>query len=599
MTYLLDPCTDPSVTNRPSNCLAAPVAPACSTANMTSGSPLYPSYQCGIAYSFGYKNITNYTIGARETDVGFYAEDDWKVKPNLTFSYGIRMEAQNAINSSHDFAPRLAIAYGVPRKNGKTTTVIRGGFGVFFNRFGLGSIEGQIANNGVNAENYTYVNPATTCQPTYNSTTGEFTNYDPSCKAGTGAAAKVSPTLNDPKLRSPYTAETAATLEQQVGKYASVTVTYLNARGFHQFMTRSLPVAYTVGCTTTVSNANLLSCNQSEGIYRQNQINTSINIRTPKGMNIGGFYSANWANSNDAQMSDPFSSSVDYGRARFGVRSRLTLFGSFPLPFQISASPMLTAQSGSPYNITVGIPDPVTLGGSDRPSWAGSGPMPAYGSWAQCINAANFSTTSGLNLTSGTNTEIPLNFCTGPATVSLSLRLSRDLWLRAEDGGRAICRAAGETGCTRRSRRPGRAGRAGRRVGRAVAGRWRRLWRPWRWRWRRRTWRRRRGLWRRPRHQHRTQVQPDPRGVCPESVQRGPVRKPDRQLEQPEFREDGQRRRWWRLWRWRWQQRSAPNHAAGELQLLTDSQRQRGAARLLAAPFCWCVRAVSTSTGRA
>ena len=78
------------------------------------------------------------------------------MKPNLTFSYGIRMEAQNAINSSHDFAPRLAIAYGVPRKNGKTTTVIRGGFGVFFNRFGLGSIEGQIANNGVNAENYTY-----------------------------------------------------------------------------------------------------------------------------------------------------------------------------------------------------------------------------------------------------------------------------------------------------------------------------------------------------------------------------------------------------------------------------------------------------------
>ena len=207
-----------------------------------------------------------------------------------------------------------------------------------------------------------------------------------------------------------------------------------------------------------MSNANLLSCNQSEGIYRQNQINTSINIRTPKGMNIGGYYSANWANSNDAQMSDPFSSSVDYGRARFGVRSRLTLFGSFPLPFKISASPMLTAQSGSPYNITVGIPDPVTLGGSDRPSWAGSGPMPAYGSWAQCINAANFSTTSGLNLTSGTNTEIPLNFCTGPANVSLSLRLSRAFGfgpktaaeLSAEQQARQAAR-----------RRAGRAGRAG------------------------------------------------------------------------------------------------------------------------------------------
>ena len=71
------------------------------------------------------------------------------------------MEAQNVINSSHDFAPRMAIAYGIPRKNGKTTTVLRGGFGVFFNRFGLGSIEGQIANNGTNAQSYTFTNPAT------------------------------------------------------------------------------------------------------------------------------------------------------------------------------------------------------------------------------------------------------------------------------------------------------------------------------------------------------------------------------------------------------------------------------------------------------
>src|SRR5208283_1538755 len=98
--YLLDPCTDPNLSSRPSNCLATPVAPACSTANMApipnttpvQYYPLYPSYQCGIAYSFGIKDIEpyGYTISARETDVGFYAEDDWKVKSNLTLSYGIR-----------------------------------------------------------------------------------------------------------------------------------------------------------------------------------------------------------------------------------------------------------------------------------------------------------------------------------------------------------------------------------------------------------------------------------------------------------------------------------------------------------------------------
>ena len=186
--------------------------------------------------------------------------------------------------------------------------------------------------------------------------------------------------MNDPNLRSAYTVESAATVEQQVGKYASVTVTYLNARGFHQFMTRNIPIVTTMNGTTNVA---LDSMNQSEGIFFQNQINTNINIRTPKGTNIFGYYSANWADSNDASITDPFSSSVDYGRARFSVRSRLSLGGNVPLPFKISASPFLTAQSGNPYSITTGVPelytvpgttDKVQLSGSVRAAWAGLAP---------------------------------------------------------------------------------------------------------------------------------------------------------------------------------------------------------------------------------
>jgi hypothetical protein len=354
--YLLDPCTDPGVTTKPSNCTPnLPVtAIPCAAGNLVAGATPYSSYQCDIVSSFGYKRITNYTIGARETDVGLYAEDDWKAKPNLTISYGIRFEAQNAINSAHDFAPRVSLAYGIPRKNGKTITVLRGGFGVFYNRFSLGSIEGQIANNGTNSASYTYTNPnSASCYPNYSG--GFFTpSNNASCETGNATIATFTPTVNDPSLRSAYTVETAGTVEQQVGKYTSLTVTYLNARGFHQFMTRGIPVTSVVNGTLTAAIDDI---NQSEGIFRQNQINTNINIRTPKGINIFGYYSANWANSNDASTTNPFSSSVDYGRARFGVRSRLTLGGNIPLPFLISASPMLTAQSGSPYNLSTGLPE--------------------------------------------------------------------------------------------------------------------------------------------------------------------------------------------------------------------------------------------------
>ena len=148
--------------------------------------------------------------------------------------------------------------------------------------------------------------------------------------------------MNDPKLRSAYTVESAATVEQQVGKYASLTVTYLNARGFHQFMTRNIPIV------TSGTNVALDSINQSEGIFFQNQINTNINIRTPKGTNIFGYYSANWADSNDASITNPFSSSVDYGRARFSVRSRVTLGGNIPLPFKIISQPNAHGAVGQP-----------------------------------------------------------------------------------------------------------------------------------------------------------------------------------------------------------------------------------------------------------
>jgi hypothetical protein len=87
-SYLLDPCTDPTVTNKPSNCVftttgGQPVA-VCDSANSS-----ISSYQCGIPFQYSVTTIKNLGVSARETDIGLYAEDDWKVKDNLTWSYGV------------------------------------------------------------------------------------------------------------------------------------------------------------------------------------------------------------------------------------------------------------------------------------------------------------------------------------------------------------------------------------------------------------------------------------------------------------------------------------------------------------------------------
>jgi len=419
--YLLDPCTDSTITNKPAGCSNVTESSPCSAGAAALNLNSLASYQCGIPYTFSQTTYHNPTISARQWDAEFYAEDDWKVTPNFTWSIGLRLETQNFINSTHDFGPRTSLAWGVPRKNGRTTTVLRFGAGVFFDRYSVGAIRGIIAGDPANQTSVTYFNPGAACTPTNTST----------CTQGNGiSSARFTVPAVAPNIRSPYTFEMAGTLEQQVTSSINVSVTYLNARGFHQSMTRVFrygngPCAYTGTATIPVSSNSYIQCDQSEGIYRQNQINANINVRTPKGISIFGYYSANWANSNISGITNPYNSQTDYGRAAFAVRSRMTLGGTIPLPFLITASPSLIAQSGNPYNITTGVDnnnDGVT---NDRPGFGGLGLQRATAAFCRSSNNFNVETISQTPIQGENYQEIPVNFCTGPANVTFNLRLSR------------------------------------------------------------------------------------------------------------------------------------------------------------------------------
>jgi len=92
------------------------------------GATTAPATQLIITQGSPIASVTMY-------DAGLYVQDDWRVKPNITFSYGFRFESQSDIRDHADLAPRLGIAWGVHGRSSPPIIVIRGGLGVFYNRF--------------------------------------------------------------------------------------------------------------------------------------------------------------------------------------------------------------------------------------------------------------------------------------------------------------------------------------------------------------------------------------------------------------------------------------------------------------------------------
>jgi hypothetical protein len=74
----------------------------------------------------------------KNTYLGFFFQDDWRLRPNLVLSYGLRWENETIIKDRDNWGPRVSVAYD-PFQNGKS--VIRLGAGIFYNRALLRTID--------------------------------------------------------------------------------------------------------------------------------------------------------------------------------------------------------------------------------------------------------------------------------------------------------------------------------------------------------------------------------------------------------------------------------------------------------------------------
>ena len=376
------------------------------------------SVQTLIACGFG---PTNYSVSASPAgnptvrvswfDAGLYAQDDWRVRPNLTLSYGLRFETQNNIPDHADFAPRLGLAWGIggtPKNPPKT--VLRAGFGMFYERFGYDLVAQQQRLNGHIQQQFIVTNPSF-----------YLSDIPPVGQLQQSGAPATLYEVNS-HLRTPYTMQTGLSVERQLGKSANLAVTYLNARGVHVFFTNNInaPDPANNGLRPRPNQGNIFQY-QSDGIFRQNQLVVNSSIRMGTKLSAFGYYTLNYANSDTGGSgyfpSNPYDPGEDYGRASFDVRHRVFIGGSASLPYAFRLSPFMIASSGSPFNVTTAL-DPF-----------GDSLFNQRAAFASCPSASPTvkSTPYGCFDSNPQPGEkiVPINYLTGPGKFTLNLRLSK------------------------------------------------------------------------------------------------------------------------------------------------------------------------------
>lgn len=404
----------------------------------------------------------------REIEFDAYLDDQWKAHPKLTVNMGIRYEfVTNPATNVHplntlinppfgtftqvknvfatnpsvrNFDPRIGLAYD-PFSDHKTA--IRAGFGIFFN-----PIRARTYASGY------YFNPpyALAFVPL-----ATFPNPFPGALPPPAQLVGVDYNAN----HTPHMYQWNLNIQRQLFESTTLTVGYVGSRGLHLYAARDInPVMPSVvnGVTVfglprgptpgIVSNPRLnpagaaLSSEAPVGDSNYHSLQVGLNRRFSH--NVQSQISYTWSKCLDdasgtygleggIPWSNPLNGSFDHGRCLFDRPQVFRASGVYALPFKQNIlakgwqmSGEMFAQSGSPWNVTVGFDQAGTVvAGSERPNLVMPRDQVITHNPLQWANPAGFSLPAP-----GTFGNLQRDFLPGPHTVNMDFALMKDTTIK-------------------------------------------------------------------------------------------------------------------------------------------------------------------------
>jgi hypothetical protein len=298
------------------------------------------AYQSGQPYAFIEQQGNGHVV-LLEKVIGAYVKEDWRVRPSLTMSFGLRYDWENYFHDNNNFAPRVALAYAPG--DGKTN-VIRAGAGIFYDKTGPVPIADVLHFRPGGLRRVVLTNPS---------------YPDPFVSASGVSSAPPSIVQFAPGIQIPYTFQFSVGLEHQLQKATTLAVTYIGSHGNDLFRSRDvnapLPTLYLARPDPAYGAVRQI---ESAGRQRSDSMQVTLRGKVSRWFNGQMQYTLSrtyndtgglgWFPANDYNLSG------EWARADFDRRHRFLVLGRVtPGPlFDVGVG--LSLQSGAPYTETLG-----------------------------------------------------------------------------------------------------------------------------------------------------------------------------------------------------------------------------------------------------